>query len=68
MNLTLHEIVKVELQILLIVISIYPISDSQWVAPLVIVPNKYWKWRVCIDYKELNKATSKNYFPLPFID
>jgi hypothetical protein len=25
-------------------------------------------WRVCIDYHELNTATRKDHFPLPFID
>jgi len=68
MNPNLREIVKEELQKLLNVNFIYPISDSQWVSPLVIVPKKNGKWRVCIDYRELNKATLKDHFPLPFID
>jgi len=47
---------------------IYPISDSEWVSPLVLVPKKNEKWRIYVEYKELNKATKKNHFPLPFID
>eukprot|EP00253_Pinus_taeda_P002632 PITA_02632 len=68
MNPNLREIVKEELQKLLNVNFIYPILDSQWVSPLVIVPKKNGKWRVFIDYRELNKATLKDHFPLPFID
>jgi hypothetical protein len=57
MNPNLKEIVKEELQKLLNVGFIYPISNSKWVSPLVIVPKKNGKWRFCVDYKALNKAT-----------
>ena len=69
MNPTLKDIVKQELQKLLNVGFIYPISDSKWVSPLVVVPKKViGKWHICVDFQELHKATLKDYFPLPFID
>jgi hypothetical protein len=68
MTPNLREILKEELQKLLNAGSIYPISDSEWVSPLVIVPKKNGKWRVCVDYRALNKATQKDHFSLPFID
>ena len=47
---------------------IYPVSNNEWVSPLAIVPNKGGKWSIYVDYRELNKATKKDNFPLPFID
>ena len=64
----MKEIVKTKLQKLLNVGFIYPICNNQWVSPLVVVPKKNGKWRICVDYRELNKATQKDHFPLPFID
>ena len=66
--LALRDIVKEEVHKLLDASFIYPFSDSQWVSPLVLVPKKDGIWCICIDYRELNKATLKYYFPLPFID
>ena len=43
-NPALRDIVKTELQKLLNFGFKYPISDSQWVSPLVIVPKKGGKW------------------------
>ena len=40
MNPALKDIVKEELQKILTDGFIYPISDSKWVSPLVLVPNK----------------------------
>lgn len=68
LNLHLKDIVKEELQNLLDVNFIYPILDSKWVSPLVVFPKKNEKWQICVDYKELNKATQKFHFPLPFIE
>ena len=69
MNPILKDFVKEELQKLLNARFIYPISDSKWVSPLVVVPKKLTgKLRMCVDFRELNKATLKDYFPLPFID
>lgn len=68
MNLAMKEIVETKLQKLLNVGFIYPISNSQWVSPLVVVSKKNGKWRICVDYRELNKATQKDHFPLPFLD
>lgn len=67
MNPMLQDIVREELQKLKFN-CIYHISNSQWVSPLVVVPKKNGKWSICVDYRQLNKATLKNYFPLPFID
>jgi len=46
---------------------IYPISDSELGVPSS-VPKKNGKWSICVGYRELNKSTKKDHFPLPFID
>ena len=69
MNPGLKDIVKEELQKLLNAGFIYPIFDSKQVSPLVVVPKKaIGKWLIFLDFRYLNKATLKYYFPFPFID
>ncbi|XP_019429619.1 PREDICTED: uncharacterized protein LOC109337164 [Lupinus angustifolius] len=39
-----------------------------WVANVVAVPKKGGKLRICVDYRDLNKASPKDDFPVPHID
>ena len=39
-----------------------------WLANTVVVKKKSGKWRVCVDFTDLNKACPKNPFPMPKID
>ncbi|GJV19387.1 putative reverse transcriptase domain-containing protein [Tanacetum coccineum] len=41
---------------------------SPWGAPVLFVKKKDESFRMCIDYRELNKLTVKNRYPLPRID
>ncbi|GJZ24350.1 putative reverse transcriptase domain-containing protein [Tanacetum coccineum] len=43
-------------------------SSSPWGAPVVFVKKKDGSFQMCIDYRELNKLTVKNHYPLPRID
>ena len=52
---------------------IYPVVNSEWVSPIVVVPKKVGadgktKIRVCQDFRKLNASTKKDYFPIPFTD
>ena len=44
------------------------IKHPDWLANLVMVPKKDKSWRLCVDFKDLNKACPKDPFPLPHID
>ncbi|GJU59324.1 putative reverse transcriptase domain-containing protein [Tanacetum coccineum] len=43
-------------------------SSSPWGAPVLFVKKKDGSFRMCIDYRELNKLTIKNHYPLPRIE
>ncbi len=37
-------------------------------SPIVVVPKKNGKLRICINFKKLNATTKKDPYPLPFTD
>ena len=43
------------------------VQYPEWLANVVYVPKKDGKVRVCVDFRNLNKATLKDDFPLPHI-
>ncbi|XP_019425117.1 PREDICTED: uncharacterized protein LOC109333995 [Lupinus angustifolius] len=43
-------------------------SCSSYASPVVLVGKKDCSWRLCVDYRELNKGTVKDRFPLPLIE
>jgi len=44
------------------------VEYSEWVSNIVVIPKKDNKIRVCVDFRDLNRASPKDEFPLPYID
>ena len=44
------------------------VEYPEWLANVVPVPKKDGKVRFCVDFRDLNKASPKDDFPLPHID
>ena len=64
------EIVKKEIDNMLVAGIIYPIDQSEWASPMVVQPKKHdsTKLRIHVDFQELKKISLTNPFPTPFID
>ena len=48
--------------------AIKEVFYPQWLANTVVVKKKTGKWRVCVDFTDLNKTCPKDPFPMPKID
>ena len=44
------------------------VSYTEWLANTVVVKKKSGKWRVCVDFTDLNKVCPKDPFPMPRIN
>ena len=48
--------------------AIKEVFYPEWLANTVVVKKKSEKWRVCVDFTNLNKVCPKDPFPMPRID
>ena len=48
--------------------AIREVEYPEWLANVVLIKKANGKWRLCIDFTEINKACPKDSFPLPRID
>ena len=60
--------IKAKIEKLLKASFIYPVPLTEWVSNIVLVNKKQGTIRVCIDFRDLNKACPKDNFPTPHID
>ena len=67
-HLDLHLVIQTEVNNLLHNGFIRAVKYPDWLANVVVVPKKRNKWRVCVDYTDLNDACPNDNFPLPRID
>uniref|UniRef100_A0A2N9IRH8 Reverse transcriptase domain-containing protein n=1 Tax=Fagus sylvatica TaxID=28930 RepID=A0A2N9IRH8_FAGSY len=64
----MSEAVREEVERLLKIGAVREVLYPQWLSNTVVVKKKNGKWRVCVDFTDLNKACPKDPFPLPKID
>ena len=60
--------IKEEVEKLLTTKFIREVPYPEWLTNVVMVKKSNGKWRIYIDYTDLNKACPKNSFPIPRID
>ncbi|XP_074356013.1 uncharacterized protein LOC141695684 [Apium graveolens] len=47
---------------------IEPVQFPTWISNVILVKKHNGKWRMCVDYSDVNKACPKDFYPLPNID
>ncbi|KAL0361963.1 UNVERIFIED_CONTAM: Transposon Ty3-G Gag-Pol polyprotein [Sesamum radiatum] len=63
-----EKIIQIEVDKLMAAEHIEEIKFPKWLSNVVLVPKPGEKWRMCIDFRDLNKACPKNFYPLQQID
>ncbi|XP_073138218.1 uncharacterized protein [Henckelia pumila] len=62
------KVIAEQVQELLRAGHIKEIQFPTWLSNIVLVPKATGKWRMCVDFRDLNKACPKDCYPLPRID
>ena len=65
MKAEILEEVKKEMQKMLDAEFIKPCRYAEWISSVVPVKKKDGRWRVCVDFRDLNRATPKDEYPMP---
>jgi hypothetical protein len=68
LKLNYIEVIKQNIDKLLVNGFIQPIEEDTWLSPIMVVFNKNKKLKICVDFRKLNRATKKDPYPLPFSD
>jgi len=63
-----RQVIKEETKKLLSADHIRKIQYPEWLANVVLVKKANGKWRMCVDFTDLNKECPKDSYPLPSID
>jgi len=59
--------IKQDINKLLTTKFIQYVEEATWLSPIIIVPKKNGKLKICIDFKKLNAATKKDSDPYPLL-
>ena len=63
-----NKVVMEEVEKLLTIGFIQEVYYPEWLANVVMVKKSTGKWRICVDFTDLNNVCPKDSFPLPRID
>ncbi|KAK1632949.1 hypothetical protein QYE76_007264 [Lolium multiflorum] len=68
MKAEILEEVKKEIEKMLAAGFIRPCRYAEWISSIVPVEKKDGRWRVAIDFRDLNRATPKDEYPMPVVE
>jgi hypothetical protein len=62
------EEVKKEIEKMLEAGFTWPCKYAEWISSIVSIQKKDGRWSVCIDFRDLNRATPKDEYPMPIAE